>query len=103
DSNDKREHASVTDPWLQALAIKVGAVEGESLLMQNWEYLSTLDKIVFLKQVPLFHEISIEELGRIASISNEKTYQDGDFLMKQGEVSQALIVIVEGHVDVSGK
>ena len=71
--------------------------------MNNWEYLSTLDKIVFLKQVPLFQDISVEELGRIASIAHEKTYQDGDSLIKQGETSQSLFVIIEGQVEVSGK
>jgi HEAT repeat protein/ATP/ADP translocase len=93
----------VTDPWLQALAVKSGAVEGGVLLMNNWEYLSALDKIVFLKQVSLFQEISIEELGRVASIAHEKTYHDGEFLIKQGEASQAIIIIIEGHVEVSGK
>ncbi|OMF29378.1 hypothetical protein BK133_17735 [Paenibacillus sp. FSL H8-0548] len=93
----------VTDPWLQALAVKSGAVEGGALLMNNWEYLSALDKIVFLKQVSLFQDISIEELGRIASIAHEKTYHNGEFLMKQGEASQAIVIIIEGHVEVSGK
>ncbi|WP_141501597.1 cyclic nucleotide-binding domain-containing protein [Paenibacillus luteus] len=93
----------VTDPWLQALAVKSGAVEGGALLMNNWEYLSALDKIVFLKQVSLFQEISIEELGRVASIAHEKIYHDGEFLIKQGEASQAIVIIIEGHVEVSGK
>lgn len=97
------EQVAVTDPWLQALAIKVGAVKGESELTHNWEYLSALDKIVFLKQVPLFNDISIEELGRIAGIAHEKIYEEGDFLMRQGETSQSLIMIVEGHVEVSGR
>lgn len=96
------DQVEVTDPWLQAIALKAGTTEGEALWMNNWEYLSALDKIVFLKQVPLFQEISIEELGRIASIAQEKTYGDGDPLILQGEVSTSLIVIIEGQVEVSG-
>jgi HEAT repeat protein len=95
--------AAVTDPWLQAIAIKAGAAEGASVLVSNWEYLSSLDKIVFLKQVPLFNEISIEELGRIASIASERVYQEGEYLMKQGESAITLFVVVEGHVEISGK
>ncbi|TBL80783.1 cyclic nucleotide-binding domain-containing protein [Paenibacillus thalictri] len=94
--------AEVSDPWLQAIAIKAGAAKGESVLVDNWEYLSALDKIVFLKQVPLFAEISVEELGRIASIASEKVYEEGSYLIKQGESSVALKVIVEGHVEISG-
>ena len=93
----------MTDPWLQALAVKSGAAEGGELLMGNWEYLSALDKMTFLKQVPLFKDISIEELSRIAGIANEKSYRDGDFLIKQGEASAQLMIIMEGHIELSGK
>lgn len=93
----------MSDPWLQALAVKSGAAEGGELLMGNWEYLNALDKMMFLKQVPLFKDISIEELGRIASIAYEKSYQDGEFLIRQGEVSAQLMIIMEGHVELSGK
>ncbi|WP_309120028.1 MFS transporter [Paenibacillus sp.] len=93
----------VTDAWLQAIAVKAKAEEGEAAFMSRWEYLSALDKMVFLKQVPLFENISLEELGRVAGIANEKTYEDGEFLVKQGEPSVSLIVIVEGHVELSGR
>lgn len=95
--------AAVNDPWLQAMAIKAGIVEGASVLMDNWEYLSALDKMVFLKQVPLFQEISIEELGRVAGIAVEKFYDEGDYLIRQGEAGRPLALIVEGHVEVSGR
>jgi HEAT repeat protein len=94
---------AVTDAWLQAIAMKAKAEEGEAALMSRWEYLSALDKMVFLKQVPLFENISIEELGRVAGIAHEKTYEDGDYLVKQGEPSVSLLVIVEGHVELSGR
>src|SRR5690606_8892422 len=92
---------SVEDAWLQAIAVK--AEEGETVLTNRWEYLSALDKMVFLKQVPLFENISIEELGRVAGIALEKTYEDGEYLVKQGEPSLSLLVIVEGHVELSGR
>ncbi|RUS45912.1 cyclic nucleotide-binding domain-containing protein [Cohnella sp. AR92] len=93
---------AVTDPWLQAIAIKAGAAEGATAL-SNWEFLSALDKIVFLKQVPLFQDISIEELGRIASIAHERVYSEGDFLMKQGERASSMFVVVDGHVEIGGE
>jgi len=93
----------VNDPWMQAIAIKAGIAEGESVLMGNWEYLSALDKMVFLKQVPLFSEISVEELGRVAGIAVEKIYEEGSFLVRQGEPGHSLVLIVDGHVEISGK
>lgn len=93
----------LTDPWLQAIAIKAGAAEGASVLMNNWEYLTALDKIVFLKQVPLFQDISIEELGRIASIAHERTYPEGEYLMRQGEKASSMFVVVDGHVELGGR
>lgn len=96
------QQPDVADAWLQAIAMKSGAEEGEAALMSRWEYLSALDKMVFLKQVPLFENISIEELGRVAGIAHEKTYDDGDYIIRQGEPSVSLIVIVEGHVELSG-
>lgn len=93
----------LTDPWLQALSVKAGVAEGDDVLVNNWEYLSALDKIVFLRQVPLFQEISIEELGRVASIAQEKRFQEGDYLIRQGEAGQELTIIIEGHVELSGK
>jgi ATP/ADP translocase len=92
----------VNDPWMQAIAIKAGIVEGASVLMESWEYLSALDKMVFLRQVPLFSEISVEELGRVAGIAVEKNYEEGSYLVRQGEPGRALVLIVEGHVELSG-
>jgi len=94
---------SASDPWLQALAVKAGLAKGESALVSNWEYLSALDKIVFLKQVSLFREISLEELGRVASIAVEKVYGESEYLIRQGERQRSLFVIVEGHIEVSGR
>ncbi|MCI3920994.1 HEAT repeat domain-containing protein [Paenibacillus sp. TRM 82003] len=102
-SADAPARPSVSDAWLQAIAIKAGAEEGEASLVSRWEYLSALDKMVFLKQVPLFEKISIEELGRVAGIAHEKMFEDGDYLVRQGEPSLSLVVIVEGHVELSGR
>ncbi len=96
------ETAAATDPWLQAIAIKSGVTEGEAELVNNWEYLNALDKVVFLKQVALFEELAIEELGRIAGIAHEKRYEEGQYLVTQDANHSSLIVIVEGNVEISG-
>jgi len=92
----------VSDAWMQAIAVKSGVMEGEALLMRQWEYLSALDKMVFLRQVSLFEQISVEELGRLAGIAHEKMYEEGEYLVRQGEPLDTLFVVVEGHVELSG-
>ena len=101
-NDDSEAQSEVTDSWLQAIAMKAGAVDGGELLMNNWEYLSALDKITFLKQVPLFQNFSIEELGRVASIAREKVFPEGELLLRQGEQGQLLAIIMSGHVELSG-
>lgn len=93
----------IKDPWLQAIAIKSGAEKGEQLLMSNWEYLSSIEKIVFLKQVPLFEKISIEELGRIASIAEETHYEANDMIINQGELGDRLYIVKSGLIEISGE
>lgn len=93
----------IKDPWLQAIAIKSGAEKGEQLLMSNWEYLSSIEKIVFLKQVPLFEKISIEELGRIASIAEETRYDANDIIINQGELGDRLYIVKSGLIEISGE
>jgi len=93
----------IKDPWLQAIAIKSGAEKGEQLLMSNWEYLSSIEKIVFLKQVPLFEKISIEELGRIASIAEEARYEANDMIVTQGELGDRLYIVKSGLIEISGE
>lgn len=92
----------IKDPWLQAIAIKSGAEKGEQLLMSNWEYLSSIEKIVFLKQVPLFEKISIEELGRIASIAEEKRYEANESILSQGDIGDRLFIVKSGLIEISG-
>ena len=103
EANAAEREAPMNDPWLQAIAIKAGIEEGASVLMESWEYLSALDKMVFLRQVPLFSEISVEELGRVAGIAVERTYEEGDYLVRQGEPGRSLVMIVDGHVEISGR
>lgn len=107
-NKDTKDYSSswfeqIKDPWLQAIAIKSGAEKGEQLLMSNWEYLSSIEKIVFLKQVPLFEKISIEELGRIASIADEKRYEANEVILSQGEIGHSLFIVKSGLIEISGE
>lgn len=67
--------------------------------------LSTVEKVLFLKQVELFQTIPGEELARIARISKEVSFTQGEALMIEGDIGDAAYLIVEGKVriQVGGK
>lgn len=99
----EEQNKLLMDPWLEAIAIKAGAKKEEQIVMNAWEYLGSIEKVVFLKQVPLFENSSVEQLGRIASIAKERVYEEQSALFEQGEVSQTLFIVKSGIIEVSGE
>ncbi|MFL5673730.1 MAG: cyclic nucleotide-binding domain-containing protein, partial [Chloroflexota bacterium] len=53
-----------------------------------------------LRRVPLFRQLSPEDLQRIASVAVERWFDEGAELVRQGEPGNELFVIVEGRVRV---
>ncbi|MEM7533995.1 MAG: cyclic nucleotide-binding domain-containing protein [Chloroflexota bacterium] len=62
--------------------------------------LTPIEKVLTLKQVSLFHDMSINQLRILASISEELSFEVGDVIVKQGEYTDALFVIVQGKVEI---
>ena len=62
--------------------------------------LTTLEKILFLRQVDLFAEFSARELGIIAQKTSEAGYSKGDTIFRQGDPGDALYLVVGGKVRV---
>src|SRR5579859_533724 len=62
-------------------------------------------KIDVLKNVPLFEDLSQRQLDAIARHADEVEVPAGRVLMKQGEVGQEMLVILEGgaRVERNGK
>jgi HEAT repeat protein/ATP/ADP translocase len=59
-----------------------------------------LDRMLVLRTVPLFGDLDPEDLQRIAASALERRYLAGEELVREGELGDELIVIVEGHVRV---
>jgi len=62
--------------------------------------LSTVEKVLFLKQIELFRQIPGEELARIARISREVTFNSGEALIFEGDIGDAAYLIVDGEVRI---
>lgn len=94
------DHASSSaDDWWPEMAAEAGRERGGQLDAQG--ALGRLGKVIYLKNVPFFADLTLEELGLIAGIASERIFEDGEALLLRGEKSDALYVIVDGNVELT--
>ncbi len=67
--------------------------------------LTTLEKIFFLKKVPMFADMSSDELRLISQLCTEHNIPDGEIIMNENTFSEYvyLYIVVEGVVSLSKK
>ena len=54
-----------------------------------------------IKAVPIFKNLSVDELDKIIMISKHKRLEKGDFIYQSGDVLNSLYVIHQGKVKVT--
>jgi len=86
------------DAWIRECA--AFAKNYGEMRMDTLATLSLMDRILFLKRVSLFENLSPADLKQVASIAEEELFADGDIIAQQGEPGDALFVIVSGEVSV---
>ena len=59
-----------------------------------------VQKILFLKNVPLFSSMAPGELSQLAGIAEEVVYSSGISIIAQGEHGDTMFLIVEGSVKI---
>jgi CRP-like cAMP-binding protein len=62
--------------------------------------LGELDRMLFLRGVPLFSQLDPEDLQRLATTATERLYGQDEALVREGDSGDELIVLVEGRVRV---
>jgi CRP-like cAMP-binding protein len=60
--------------------------------------LATIEKVIFLKSVDIFEHATIEQLGRIAGLTEEARFESGQIIYKEGEPGDALYLVLSGRV-----
>jgi len=65
--------------------------------------LTTLEKILFLRQVELFEEFPAREIGDLAKKAQEVSFSKGQVVFKQGDEGDALYIVLGGKVKVIGE
>ncbi len=74
-------------------------VDGE-VKMKTMKTLSTLERILLLREIPMFSKLSPEDLEKIAEIAQEQLFLSRSTLCREGDPGNALFIIVSGRVDV---
>lgn len=68
--------------------------------MKTLRTLSTLDRILLMREIPMFSGLSPEDLERIAEVAVEGLFPAGTVICREGEPGDSLFIIVQGKVNV---
>ena len=62
--------------------------------------ITTVEKVLFLKRIDLFSQISSEDLAQIAQITEELQIEEGEDVFLEGEPGNTLFFTVNGQVRI---
>jgi len=68
--------------------------------MTEETHLSTVEKILFLKSVDIFEHAAIEELGRVAALTQDARFEAGETIYREGDPVEAIYIILKGRAVV---
>jgi CRP-like cAMP-binding protein len=62
--------------------------------------LTTIEKVIFLKSVDIFEHATVEQLGRIAELTEEVHFEPGEAIFNEGDFGDAFYVVLSGRVSI---
>lgn len=75
--------------------------EGAALVLgTEVKMYSTIEKILLLRSVPLFEKLTGEDLAPLARLAEVEAKEPGDVVFREGDLGDALYVIVRGAVEI---
>lgn len=94
------------DPLVKESARDALSRVGGTVIMKSSKNVKTLktlskvDRILLLREVPMFAGLSPDDLERVAEIAEEQLFLDQSLLCREGEYGDTLFVVTSGKVDV---
>jgi hypothetical protein len=88
------------DVLLREAALGALSKFGEEKQMDTLKTVSILERILLLREIPIFAGLSPEDLQLVANIAREEWYPQNTDIFHQGEEGNVMFVIVEGRLDV---
>lgn len=65
--------------------------------------MNIMERVLFLESVDIFRQNSLDDLTALAAIAKEKTFADGEFILREGEPGDALHIITSGKAHIVKK
>jgi HEAT repeat protein len=96
---EKLQSMCLSDPDEIVRAVAENVLLGEPA-MDTMATLSLMERILFLRRVPLFADLPPADLKQVAGISSEVLFLDGQVIARQGEPGLELFILVSGEVRV---
>ncbi|MDO8755489.1 MAG: HEAT repeat domain-containing protein [Anaerolineales bacterium] len=95
-------HELKSDPHelIQEATIKSLSQFGEVKPMDTLKTLSIFERILLLHEVPIFSELSPEDLKSVAEVAHEEWYPQNTDIFRQGDEGNMMFVIAEGRLQV---
>lgn len=73
----------------------------EVVSMETLQTVSSLERIILLREVPLFAELDPDDLKQIADVASERLYPADAVLFREGEEGDELYVLASGQVRIT--
>ena len=68
--------------------------------MDTLKTVSILERILLLREIPIFADLSPDDLKLVAETAREEWYPQNTVIFHQGDEGNLMFVIVEGHLHV---
>jgi hypothetical protein len=91
--------ATETDPVVRMVVGEEDQIGGDAM-PDTERTLAEIERMLFLRRVPLFSQLAPEDLQRIAAAARERLYAPSEAIMREGDLGDELVVIVDGDVSV---
>jgi hypothetical protein len=88
------------DELIRWSAELIRARRGGVEMPRSPETIPVIERVLFLRQVPLLADLTPQDLERVARIAEECSYADGETIAPEGELGEELHVVVEGVIRV---
>jgi HEAT repeat protein len=88
------------DPFIRQCAEVIRARREGDSMPGSITALSVIERVLFLRKVPLFADLSPADLERVAKLVDERGYADGEVIAAEREVGEELHIVIEGTIRV---
>jgi HEAT repeat protein len=80
--------------------IRMGALALVAAAEPNQSKETRMERLLALKEIPLFHNLSLDQLEAVHQITKEVEYLPGEVILKQDERGDELFLLIEGRVRI---